>query len=90
MEAKTIDERRQVLSQLAQMRFTGGGRIESQTDNAVVIVQGKPVNHILHLLLTVFTFGLWLPIWLILILVGGEKREIITIDEYGQVVCRKA
>lgn len=25
-------------------------------------------NHVLHLLLTVFTFGIWLPIWLLLML----------------------
>ncbi|MDX2358516.1 hypothetical protein [Dietzia sp. PP-33] len=27
---------------------------------------GKRVNHALHLILTVLTFGLWLPVWMIL------------------------
>lgn len=27
---------------------------------------GKGVNHVLHLLLTIFTAGLWLPVWIIL------------------------
>lgn len=27
--------------------------------------RGKRVNHALHLILTIFTMGLWLPVWLI-------------------------
>lgn len=27
--------------------------------------RGKPVNHVLHAVLTVCTAGLWLPVWLI-------------------------
>ena len=30
-----------------------------------VMVRRKGTNHILHLLLTVFTAGIWLPIWLL-------------------------
>lgn len=30
--------------------------------------RGKGVNHVLHLLLTIFTGGLWLPVWIILAL----------------------
>lgn len=26
-----------------------------------------PVNHVLHLLLTVLTFGLWAPVWVVLV-----------------------
>lgn len=26
----------------------------------------KRVNHLLHLVLTIFTFGLWLPVWIVL------------------------
>lgn len=29
-------------------------------------VPRKRVNHILHLLLTIFTAGLWLPVWIII------------------------
>lgn len=31
-------------------------------------------NHILHLLLSLVTFGLWLVVWLLLILNGGTYR----------------
>ena len=55
---KTIEERKEMLSpavatQLAQ----GGRRVETQSDFSAVLVQGKPVNHVLHLILSVLTFG---------------------------------
>lgn len=36
----------------------------------VVVTQdrGKKVNHTLHLILTIFTMGLWLPVWAIIAL----------------------
>lgn len=40
-----------------------GWRIESQTPTQVVLVKGEPFNHVLHLLLSIFTAGLWLPVW---------------------------
>lgn len=33
----------------------------------------KP-NHILHLLITVFLFGMWLPVWILLALFGGHSN----------------
>jgi hypothetical protein len=27
---------------------------------------GRRVNHVLHLILTILTFGLWLPVWAVL------------------------
>ena len=55
-----------------------------------VVVSGKPVNHILHLILTIVTVGFWGIVWLILVIAGGEKREMITVDEYGNVLKQKA
>ena len=38
----------------------------------------KPVNHILHLLLTLVTFGFWIPIWILTsinITIGGDYSK---------------
>lgn len=32
-------------------------------------------QHILHLLLTVFTAGLWLPVWIIRAMQGNRRRR---------------
>jgi hypothetical protein len=55
--------------------LTQGWRIESRTAHSAVMVKGKPVNHILHLLLTLVTVGLWLPVWIFLTVARGEKRK---------------
>ncbi len=30
-------------------------------------------NHILHLLITLFTLGAWLPVWILIIIFSGKK-----------------
>ncbi len=64
----------------------GGARIESQTQDQAVVVYGKPVNHVLHLILTLVTCGLWAIVWVIMALAGGEKRQVIRVDPYGNVM----
>ena len=51
--------------------------VASQTDAlAVLHRQRRKTNHVLHLLLTVFTCGLWAPIWIILAIVKpGWDRD---------------
>ena len=58
-----------------------GWRIETETDDYVVLVTGRRVNHILHLLLTLITVGIWAIIWIMLAIIGGEKRKVI--DKLG-------
>jgi hypothetical protein len=47
------------------------------------VAVGRRLNHVLHLILTVLTLGLWLVLWSLLGLFGGEKREVLRIDEWG-------
>jgi hypothetical protein len=46
------------------------GRYCSYCDAMVTATQRQP-NHILHLLLAVFTLGLWLPVWLFIAIASG-------------------
>lgn len=80
----SADRRKEALARaIASQLGQGGRRIESQSDYNAVIVQGKPVNNVLQLILTLVTFGMWGFVWLLLCFVGGEKREMVTVDEYG-------
>ena len=49
-----------------------------------MLIQGKPVNHVLHAILTIFTCLAWGIVWLVA-LTGGEKRFQLIVDEYGNV-----
>ena len=80
---------RQLQEYLSRYVAKTQGRIESLTDYSAVVVQGQKVNHVLHLLISVFLCGLWLPIWLVLAMTGGEKRTVLAVDQCGNVSVRR-
>jgi hypothetical protein len=51
---------------------------------ASLIIRRRP-NHVLHLILTLVTLGLWVFVWLGLAIFGGEKRMSVNVDEWGNV-----
>ena len=84
---KTADERKEALAlRVSNMVASQGMRVESQSDYQAVLVKGKKVNHILHLILTLITVGTWGIVWILLVVLGGEKREIVRVDEFGNVL----
>ena len=56
-----------------------GWRVESRTDHQAVIVKGHRPNHILHLILTIITLGMWAIVWILLSIFGGEKRKTLAV-----------
>jgi Protein of unknown function (DUF2510) len=86
---RTADERKAMLAQQLQTAAARGRRIESQSEFQAVLVEGKPVNNVLHALLTIFTCLLWGIVWIVLSLTGGEKREMVVVDEFGNVIWQK-
>ena len=76
------------LAQTIQQEVIAGGRIEAQVEFNAIIRFGKPVNHMLHLILTLVTCGAWSLVWLILFIVSETSRRTVTlnIDEYGNIV----
>lgn len=88
-QTKNLLERKAILAAKLQEAVARGGRVESQSDTMATVVYGKPVNHVLHLLLTLVTAGIWAIVWIILAVSGGEKREMITVDEFGNVLVTK-
>lgn len=73
----------QKMSQAISYEIAQGWKVEYQGPDQVVLVSGKKVNHILHLILTLFTGGFWLLVWLIVILANPSKKLMITVDDYG-------
>ena len=83
---KSSEARKAALAQAIQTEVVQGGRIESQSDYQAVVVFGKPVNNILHLILTLVTCLVWGLVWIGMLIWGGEKRVMVGIDEYGHVL----
>jgi hypothetical protein len=67
-----------------------GFRIETQTPTQAVVVKGKRPNHILHLILTLITLGVWAIVWIGIAIFGGEKRRVLSLQADGAVRDHKA
>ena len=77
--------RRTRFEQAVQGAVVQGWTIESRSDYQAVLVRGQRVNHILHLILTLITLGFWGIVWIIMVLAGGQKRQVLTVDPAGAV-----
>jgi hypothetical protein len=82
---RSPEERRAILAQQLQQAATRQLRVESSTEYQAVLVEGKPINHTLHAILTIFTCLVWGIVWAILAATGGEKRHQLIVDEFGNV-----
>ena len=63
--------------------------VESRSDYEAVLVKGRRVNHLLHGILSVLTVGVWLPVWILLAVFGGEKRRRFYVTPEGKVEQRE-
>jgi len=64
-------QRRQAQQQPPPQPVIVNQQFAPQTPHVVVYNNGT--NHGLHLLLTILTCGLWLPIWIIMVIVNGGR-----------------
>jgi hypothetical protein len=80
------EERRATLDRSLQFHGAKGWRIETRSEFQATIAKGKELNHVLHLILTLVTVGLWGIVWIALAIFGGQKRRMISVDEYGNLV----
>lgn len=87
-EAVTADQRKAKLATAIQNEVVKGGRVETQGDYNAVIRYDKSVNHVLHLILTLITLGVWSFVWLALVIIAAVARKTITltVDEFGHVL----
>jgi hypothetical protein len=81
----TESVRRSALDARIARELAGGATLESQTGHNAVLVKGKKVNHILHLILSLITAGFWLIIWLLLVLTNKRQRIVLFVNEEGVV-----
>src|SRR5690348_5339414 len=91
LDSLTPEQRKSRLSLAVRQEVAAGGRVESQADYTAIVRHGKSVNHILHLILTLVTAGLWVFVWITVSIVAasGRKAIALTVDEYGQVLREK-
>jgi hypothetical protein len=55
-----------------------GARVEARSANQAIVVFGHRVNNLAHGLLSLVTCGAWLFVWVIIAILGGERRITVT------------
>lgn len=87
MEATVSEDmRRAALAERVAFLGRSGWRVESHTNFQAVMVKTHRPNHILHLILSIVTLGLWLIVWAIVALKGKQRgRMVITVNEAGEI-----
>jgi hypothetical protein len=86
---KSLDERKAALDSDLATYGAQGWRIESRSEFQATIVKGDRPNTVLHLILTIITLGLWAIVWILLAIFRGEKRQLVTVDDFGNIVATK-
>jgi hypothetical protein len=81
----TRAERNQTLEAEIRYSESRGWRVREKTPADAHLVKGEPVAHWVHLFFTIATVGLWLLVWVPLIVLGGEKHRYISVGEDGRV-----
>ena len=85
MSENSDSQRKSALANHVTPEISKGWHVESQGDFQVVMSRGKKPNHLLHIILSIFTGGIWLVVYLFMIIRGGEKRQMLVVDEFGTV-----
>jgi hypothetical protein len=81
----TRADRAQTLEAEAGYFVSKGWRVRSIRPTEAELVKGEPINHGIHIFFSIATVGLWLLVYVPLLVFGGEKHMRITVDERGRV-----
>lgn len=46
-----------------------------QQPTQMVTYSKKKTNHVLHLLLSIVTLGVWIPVWIVIAVVNSMRKE---------------
>ncbi|QIK48228.1 hypothetical protein P9A14_10710 [Gordonia hongkongensis] len=85
--AASADRRKAALAQAVSREVASAGwRVESQSEYQAVLAKGGNTNHVLHLIISVLTCGIWLFVWPFVYLANQRKTLVLAVDDYGNVL----
>lgn len=80
-----VDRKRALDEAVARLVAQRHGRVAFHSDERAVVFTGRPVNHLLHLVVTVLTAGAWVLPWVIITVTNHEDAHTLTVDSAGAV-----
>jgi len=81
----STEDRRAILDRELVAIATRGYRVETRSEFQATVVRGSRPSHVLHLILSLVTLGIWLIVWALVALGPGEERFVLVVDERGHV-----
>lgn len=63
----------------------GDATVEPLSETSVVIVRRKKIRHVLHLVLTVLTGGIWAIPWIVMVLRNKPRRTVASVTADGTI-----
>jgi hypothetical protein len=81
----TRAERTNTLDAEIEYHGSHGWRLRAKTASEAHLVKGEPISHFLHLFFAIATLGLWLLVWIPLIVFRGERHKRVSVDARGGV-----
>lgn len=84
--APSPEDRQAALDARVAQWIRAGYRVEAQSPTQAVMVTGRRPNHVLHIILSVLTLGLWLIVWFLVACFSGEKRKTISVAADGRLI----
>lgn len=86
----TAKRRRQLLDEAIRHQTRKGWGVDSVSAFSAYMSSTRGPNHILHFILTLVTFGAWLLVWLLVVLLSKKEALTINVDERGLVALRRS
>lgn len=91
VEWMSNDERAKRLDEAVKTAVEQGARVKSRTPFEAVLTYGDPSNdwlydNVLHAIITIFSCGTWLFIWLLILVTQREKRVTFAVDANGNII----
>jgi hypothetical protein len=69
----------------ATVKILAAGWIPVTATDKTLVFKTKPLNHVLHLILTLVTAGLWAVVWLFLVLTHHPQTLVVEVED-GQAL----
>jgi hypothetical protein len=82
----------QIVDQFIHQQLAQSGdawNVISRMDDSVVMGRKKKVSHLWHLFLSIISAGLWVIIWIIMVIARKEERRIVEVADDGKTISMK-
>lgn len=85
MQPVSPEQRQQLLSMAVYAEVARGAQVQTMDQTSALLLKVDPVNHVLHLLVTALTCGVWAVVWILVTASARVRTFRLAVDEFGIV-----